>query len=74
MSIGHPGPLPPLAHWKLDEAEGMFAYNSAAEEDGIIMTYAYMIGRWLHRAVASGEWLVARDGLLSVYQPLATSH
>ncbi len=26
-----------LAHWKLDEAEGMFAYDSAGENDGIVL-------------------------------------
>ncbi|MHC4173337.1 MAG: right-handed parallel beta-helix repeat-containing protein [Planctomycetota bacterium] len=36
MSIGQLPPLPPLAHWKLDETEGNIAHDSAGNKDGIL--------------------------------------
>ena len=37
MSIGHLPPLPPLAHWKLDEIEGDIAYDSAGVNDALVL-------------------------------------
>jgi len=37
MSIGQLPPLPPLAHWKLDEAEGDIVYNSISDNHGFII-------------------------------------
>ena len=36
LSIGQLPPLPPLAHWKLDEAEGDIAYDSAGDKAGLL--------------------------------------
>jgi len=37
MSIGQLPPLPPLAHWKLDETEGDIAYDSAGVNDALVL-------------------------------------
>jgi hypothetical protein len=37
MSIGQPAPFPPLAHWKLDEAEGAVAYDSIGTNHAMVM-------------------------------------
>ncbi|UCG59149.1 MAG: hypothetical protein JSU70_06495, partial [Phycisphaerales bacterium] len=37
MSIGQLPPLPPLVHWKLDEAEGDIAYDSAGVNDAFVI-------------------------------------
>ena len=37
MSIGELPPLPPLAHWKLDETEGDIAYDSAGVNDASVV-------------------------------------
>ncbi|MHC4521810.1 MAG: hypothetical protein ACYTAS_24720, partial [Planctomycetota bacterium] len=37
MSIGMLPPLPPLAHWKLDEAEGHIAYDGVGGNDGVLV-------------------------------------
>jgi hypothetical protein len=40
MSIGQLAPLPtpiPLVHWKLDETEGMFAADSAGENEAVVV-------------------------------------
>ncbi|MBN2133303.1 MAG: hypothetical protein JW741_27640 [Sedimentisphaerales bacterium] len=37
MSIGMLPPLPPLAHWKLDEGEGYIASDAIGENDGTLI-------------------------------------
>jgi len=37
MSIGQLPPLPPLAHWKLDETEGDIAYDSTGVNDALVL-------------------------------------
>ncbi|MHC4582300.1 MAG: LamG domain-containing protein, partial [Planctomycetota bacterium] len=37
MSIGQLPPLPPLAHWNLDETEGDIAYDSAGMNDALLI-------------------------------------